>query len=200
MRHHGITLAEVLVVVGVTAIIIVAIFGIILQMKRIYLATAAHVDPANDLNVTLKRMERDFLPATAVTRATATWVTLIPPKQDSNNTNAITTDASGKLVLQQDTDHPVHYFVAAKGNPTPSATGDTLYRAVGNPVNGTFPTAEMLVSGLSPNVPVIFTLSGDGHAMTVTLAVSVIESTGAGRQQVDHSAATTFFMRNISSS
>lgn len=203
---------EVLTSIAIVTVMTGAVIGLISAGAHIYAKTFAHIGPSTDQTLAMTMMQRDLREATQLAKSTATWITLIPPTKDSAKLNISTPNGTtGQLQLQQDTAHPIQYFLgAATGTPTPSTTGNTLYRAVGSPVGGAFPGATVVINGISstPSVPnptnpsqqittTIFAQGSDPRLLVVTFSVPVVETTRAKRTVVNHSIATQFYLRNV---
>lgn len=199
----GVTLPEVLIVLAIAVIIIVPLFGLMLQTTRVFSNTSDHVGAQLDQTTAFDLMSKDLSEATQCQlQNSGTWVTVIPPMKDTTtNTNQFST-ASGVAFVMQDTQHPIHYFLAQKGTGslTPSATGKALYRAVGSPTGGTFSQSQsrLLLEGATGPLFSMNSADTASRSIIITLTVPIAQVTPSGSSTVNHQLQTQIFMRNIS--
>ena len=169
-RSFGVTLPELLVVIGIIAIVAIATTTIFLRVTGVYARTSAHTNPQSAEMLALKRIENDLREAmfvSIVTPTPATWVEISLPQVDSNGVPLIVKGTDGSIGLTRNPALDTSYFLGDLVYPTfgdkshwnaiPDPNGHTIFRALSSTKTsaGIFPNAMVIIDGVlsTPMVP-----------------------------------------------
>ena len=166
----GVTLAELLVVIGIIAIVAIATTTIFLRVTGIYTRTSAHTGPQSAEILALKRMENDLRDAmfvSVVTPTPATWVEISLPQVDSYGVPLMVKGKDGTIGLTRNPALDTSYFLGDLVYPTygdkshwnaiPDPNGHTIFRALSSTKTsaGIFPNGQVIIDGVlsTPMIP-----------------------------------------------
>ncbi len=168
-RRLGLTLAELLVAISVTAVLLGSVLAISLQATHIFATTGSHISPQNAQMLAMRRVAKELRQAMLINTAPSTGVlaeVVLPKKDPVTGFNQITENpVTHELGLTQgDT---IRYFLGVQkfpnaGNHTtwyanPDSNGNALFRADNTtPLTGSgYLNASVIIAGINslPMVP-----------------------------------------------
>lgn len=169
-RFAGVTLPELMVVLGVVALVGMATIKLFIRATGVYTNTSAHYGPQSNEMLALKRMQFDLREAmfvSVVTPTPTTWVEVCLPKEDSSGVSYMIKGTKDMLGLVRDPARDTSYFLGkleypnssdkTHWNAVPDATGHTIFKALSSTKNsdGKFPNASIIIDGVlsTPMVP-----------------------------------------------
>jgi type II secretory pathway pseudopilin PulG len=167
-KLRGVTFIELLVVIGIIAMVIIAVGTLFIEASRVYARTSEHIEPQWSEMLALKRMESDLRQGMHIDTGHSSGLAaeVVLPLKDADGYNALVQDASGKLALQAG--QVIRYF---RGHRAPGYTvknwvaipdtlvsdnGDCIFKIDANTamVGSGYPNATIVVSGLVANPPI----------------------------------------------
>ncbi|MHB9130066.1 MAG: PilW family protein [Armatimonadota bacterium] len=162
-QSSGVTLIEMLIVVGVIAMVVTVVITLSLQASRVYARTSKHIEPQESQMLALQRIQRDIRESMSVTTVSnATWMVIHKPVKGSDGKFVLVRNpTTGRLGLSLDPNALV-YFLGTRQYPdpvdhshwnaVPDTSGDTLFKADITTQNssGAFPDARVIIDGILP--------------------------------------------------
>lgn len=147
-RRRGVTLAELLVAMGVMGILAYGCSTIYFSVLNTYNQHIWALPPYDAATAAVHRVARELREGMLIYAHGPDYIVVVMPKKDANRENVLTLGADGYQLVQGD--HVSYYLSDETGSP--NATGNCLWKAVQTDGAGAFVPKVKIADDIHPEL------------------------------------------------